>query len=120
MPQDEAHTEAAYRHRMALYQIQKNMDLMRQSQPEVTTIGQGVGIGLAMVGSSVVTEAAFIRLASGMRFVGSTRAATVIGRLSYVEGELFGVETGWKGYRGAFVKNGIGGAFQAGFASRWR
>ncbi len=95
---------------MTAHQLPKNMDQMRQNQPEATTIGQGVGIGLAMVGSSVVTEAALIRLASGMRFVGATRAATVVGRLSFAEGELLGARAGAVGYRDAFGQGGWQGA----------
>jgi hypothetical protein len=97
-PNEDYYKPEAVRQRAIEYKLAQQRAQLLADHPLEAQVGEGVMIGSNIVTSTVLSEVALLRLASGLRWAGATRAALATRSLTLAdqaESGMLGVRSGW-------------------------
>ncbi len=97
-PNEDYYKPEMVRQRAAAYKLAQQKAQLLADHPLEAQVGEGVLIGSNFVTSTMLSEVALLRLASGLRWAGATRAALLTRSLTLAdqaETGMLGVRSGW-------------------------
>jgi hypothetical protein len=97
-PNEDYYKPEMVRQRAVAYKLAQQKAQLLADHPLEAQVGEGVMIGSNIVTSTVLSEVALLRLASGLRWAGATRAALLTRSLTIAdqaESGMLGVRSGW-------------------------
>ncbi len=107
-PNEDYYKPEMVRQRATAYKLAQQKAQLLADHPLEAQVGEGVVIGSNLVTSTMLSEVALLRLASGLRWAGATRAALAVRSTTFAGAgeEVTGLSSSLKQYRRLSLKEG--------------